>query len=70
MTKVDLEIIRPWINTAVTSYLGYEDDVVVEFTCSQLEQVNGIDDSFHCVYLNCIQVVLTRFTWKMLCVQK
>ena len=37
MSRVDMEIIRPWINKTITDYLGYEDDVLFEFICNQLD---------------------------------
>ncbi|TTS81764.1 Myotubularin-related protein 9 [Bagarius yarrelli] len=38
MTKVNLEVIKPWITQRVTEILGFEDDVVVEFVFNQLEE--------------------------------
>ncbi|KAJ9579917.1 hypothetical protein L9F63_004390, partial [Diploptera punctata] len=37
MSKVKLEIIKPWIAQRITEILGIEDDVVVEFVINQLE---------------------------------
>lgn len=37
MTKVNLEVIKPWITQRVTEILGFEDDVVIEFIFNQLE---------------------------------
>ncbi|TNN83134.1 Serine/arginine repetitive matrix protein 1 [Liparis tanakae] len=37
MTKVNLEVIKPWITQRVTEVLGFEDDVVIEFIFNQLE---------------------------------
>ena len=37
MSKVKLEIIKPWIAQKITDILGMEDDVVVEFVFNQLE---------------------------------
>ena len=36
MSKVNLEVIKPWITKRVTEILGFEDDVI-EFIFSQLE---------------------------------
>lgn len=38
MTKVNLEVIKPWITKRVTEILGFEDDVVIEFIFNQLEE--------------------------------
>uniref|UniRef100_A0A4W4H701 Serine/arginine repetitive matrix protein 1 n=1 Tax=Electrophorus electricus TaxID=8005 RepID=A0A4W4H701_ELEEL len=40
MTKVNLEVIKPWITQRVTEILGFEDDVVIEFVFNQLEEKN------------------------------
>lgn len=37
MTKVNLEVVKPWITQRVTEILGFEDDVVIEFIFNQLE---------------------------------
>lgn len=37
MTKVNLEVIKPWITKRVNDILGFEDDVVIEFIFNQLE---------------------------------
>uniref|UniRef100_A0AAV2JGR3 L-threonine 3-dehydrogenase, mitochondrial n=1 Tax=Knipowitschia caucasica TaxID=637954 RepID=A0AAV2JGR3_KNICA len=38
MTKVNLEVVKPWITHQVTEILGFEDDVVIEFIFNQLEE--------------------------------
>lgn len=38
MSKVNLEVIKPWITRRVNEILGFEDDVVVEFVFNQLEE--------------------------------
>lgn len=38
MTKVNLEVVKPWITQRVTEILGFEDDVVIEFIFNQLEE--------------------------------
>lgn len=38
MSKVKLDVIKPWITTRITQILGMEDDVVVEFVYNQLEE--------------------------------
>lgn len=38
MSKVKLDVIKPWITTKITQILGIEDDVVVEFVYNQLEE--------------------------------
>uniref|UniRef100_A0A3B3DIV0 Serine/arginine repetitive matrix 1 n=1 Tax=Oryzias melastigma TaxID=30732 RepID=A0A3B3DIV0_ORYME len=54
MTKVNLEVIKPWITQRVTEILGFEDDVVIEFIFNQLEEkvMFLIDFPFVLVYLN------------------
>lgn len=37
MTKVKLEVIKPWIQERLTTYLNMDDDVVVNFVYNQLE---------------------------------
>ena len=37
MSRVNLEVIKPWITKRVTEILGFEDDVVIEFIFNQLE---------------------------------
>lgn len=36
-SKINLNVLRPWITKRVTEILGMEDDVVVEFVVNQLE---------------------------------
>ena len=38
MTKVKLDVLRPWISQKITDILHIEDDVVVEFVYNQLEE--------------------------------
>lgn len=38
MTKVKLDVLRPWISKKITDILHIEDDVVVEFVFNQLEE--------------------------------
>lgn len=38
MSKVKLEVLKPWIGKKITEILGWEDDVVVEFVVNQLEE--------------------------------
>jgi hypothetical protein len=37
MNKVNLDVIKPWITKAVNDLLGFEDDVVIDYAFSQLE---------------------------------
>lgn len=52
MSKVKLDVLRPWISKKITDFLNIEDDVVVEFVYNQLEEekVNFIflSDVFKC----------------------
>ena len=36
-SKVDLNVLRPWVTKRITEILGMEDEVVVEFVINQLE---------------------------------
>lgn len=40
MSKVRLDVLRPWISKKITEFLHIEDDVVVEFVYNQLEEKN------------------------------
>lgn len=42
MTKVNMEVMRPWIAEKVEEVLGFEDDVVVEYVNGMLEDSNDI----------------------------
>ncbi|CAJ0575237.1 unnamed protein product, partial [Mesorhabditis spiculigera] len=36
--KVNLDVIKPWVTTRVTELLGLEDDVIIEYIITQLEE--------------------------------
>ncbi|KAG2203321.1 hypothetical protein INT46_006084 [Mucor plumbeus] len=38
MKKVNLDVIKPWISNRITELLGLEDEVVIDYTCSMLEE--------------------------------
>lgn len=38
MTKVKLDIIKPWITHRLEELLGMDDDVVIEFVFNQLDE--------------------------------
>ncbi len=38
MRKVNLDILKPWITRRLNEILGIEDDVVIEYVFSQLEE--------------------------------
>ncbi|KAI8979145.1 PWI domain-containing protein [Mycotypha africana] len=38
MKKVNLDVIRPWISNRITELLGFEDEVVVDYASSLLEE--------------------------------
>ncbi|XP_020255723.1 PWI domain-containing protein C825.05c-like isoform X4 [Asparagus officinalis] len=54
MTKVKMDVIRPWIATRVTELLGFEDEVLINFVYGLLEDVDGKK----------IQIQLTGFVEK------
>jgi serine/arginine repetitive matrix protein 1 len=37
MTKVKVDVIRPWIATRVTELLGFEDEVLINFIYGMLD---------------------------------
>lgn len=37
MTKIRLEVVKPWVTEKITNILGMEDDVVIEYVFNQLE---------------------------------
>jgi serine/arginine repetitive matrix protein 1 len=37
MTKITLDVVKPWITRRLEELLGVEDDVVIEFVFNQLE---------------------------------
>lgn len=38
MSKVKLDVLRPWISTKITQLLKLEDDVIEEYVVNQLEE--------------------------------
>ena len=38
MKKVDLDVLKPWIEKRVTEILTFEDDVVIEFIYNSLSE--------------------------------
>lgn len=38
MSKVNADILKPWITQRITELLGIEDDVIIEFVFNQLEE--------------------------------
>lgn len=48
MSKVKLDVLRPWITQKITDLLHIEDDVVVEFVYNQLDvQVSGESNIYY-----------------------
>lgn len=37
MTKVKMDVVRPWIATRVTEFLGFEDEVLINFIYGLLD---------------------------------
>ncbi|KAH6832907.1 splicing factor PWI domain-containing protein [Perilla frutescens var. hirtella] len=62
MTKVNMDVMKPWIAKRVTELIGFEDEVLINFIYGLLEgeAVNGKQ----------VQISLTRFTgrntWKFI----
>jgi hypothetical protein len=42
LTKVNVDVIKPWITRAVIDLLGFEDDVVIDYTFSLLEDTTTV----------------------------
>ena len=38
MSKVNLDVLRPWISKKVEQYVGFEDDIVVNMAMAELEK--------------------------------
>lgn len=38
MSKVKLDVLKPWITQKITEILNMEDDVVIEYVTNQLEE--------------------------------
>uniref|UniRef100_A0A8C9L4I2 PWI domain-containing protein n=1 Tax=Panthera tigris altaica TaxID=74533 RepID=A0A8C9L4I2_PANTA len=47
MSKVNLEVIKPWVTKRVIEIRGFEDDVVIEFIFNELE----VKNPYVCHYL-------------------
>lgn len=62
MSKVKLDVIKPWITTKITQILGMEDDVVVEFVYNQLEE--KVRDILHLIEQN---LTRNRFLVQLVC---
>lgn len=41
MKKVALDVIKPWIESRINEYLGFDDDVLSEYVVSLLDDQNG-----------------------------
>ena len=52
MSKVNLDIIKPWISKRITEMLGFEDDVVIDFCFNMLEKTQV--DKYSLLNWNCI----------------
>lgn len=38
MERINLDVVKPWITAKLNEILGIEDDVVIEYVFSQLEE--------------------------------
>ena len=47
MTKVNLDVIKPWVTNRVTELLGIEDEVLIEYIFNMLESEKVIRYFFH-----------------------
>jgi len=46
LTKVNLDVMKPWITRAVIDLLGFEDEMVVDYAFSLLEQDTKVSQPF------------------------
>merc|ERR1712178_672868 len=71
MTKVNLDTIKPWISSRVTSLLGLEDEVLIEIIYNQLEDryPSGKDVQVNCTgFLNARNArIFVEELWELLC---
>lgn len=42
LKKVNLNVLKPWITRAVIDLLGFEDEVVVDYAFSLLEETTSV----------------------------
>ncbi|KAI1730693.1 PWI domain-containing protein [Ditylenchus destructor] len=54
LSKVNIEVIKPWITAKLNDILGIEDDVVIEFVFTQLEDAKNVNPKI-------MQINLTGF---------
>lgn len=43
MSKVKLDVLKPWITQKITEILNMEDDVVIEYVTNQLEEKRAVE---------------------------
>jgi len=67
MTKVNLDIIKPWINKKVTEMLGFEDDVVIGFVFNQLEERVSLPAAGNFIKIQLLVYVSILFTYLNIC---
>lgn len=61
MSKVKLDVLRPWISKKITDILHIEDDVVVEFVYNQLEE-EKVRENRPCFCINFVIVFFSDFS--------
>lgn len=59
MSKVNLDVIKPWITAKINEILGIEDDVVIEFIMSQLEAPNLNPKVMQVAYIRSFFIMLS-----------
>jgi serine/arginine repetitive matrix protein 1 len=52
MTKVKLDVLKPWITQKITEILKMEDDVVIDYVNNQLEE-KVLDLNFLIIFIKC-----------------
>ena len=58
MSKVKLDVLKPWIGKKITEILGWEDDVVVEFVVNQLEEHKVIIYNYYLLLIQYLLLIL------------
>ena len=58
MRKVNLDILRDWVVKKITSLVGFEDEVVIEYALGLLEDKSKPVSMFESMYYSVISLTL------------
>jgi len=65
MSKVKMDVMKPWIAKRVTELLGFEDEVLINFIYGLLEEKVFIQVQQCCLFilslLNCVCIFFGRY---------